>query len=354
MIRDETLPGNSVFPVGVWREDTVEPSELRAVLNAGHLAPSVHNTQPWRFVLTAGGIEVHADNNRRLCRIDPEGRELVISCGAAILNMRVASAAIGRVMRVETLPDAAEPSHLATLTFGARTGIRLADAKLAAAIEQRHAHRRSFGAGGVPGSIVAVLSEQAAREGARLVRLDERQQRGIARLTRVAEVTLSADPQYRREMRSWTTSRSMPSEGVPVTAFGTRAAGSSDGPPMRDFAISMPWLERAAEHYPSEEWFVIVTDEDDTLDWITAGQAVERVLLTATAAGLGASFMTQALEVAPIRTQLARYLGVVGAPQVIIRVGRATPTRAAARRPLDQVVTVGSGVATLLLKRQQR
>lgn len=328
---------------------SIDPREVRVVLNAGHLAPSVHNTQPWRFVLAEHGIEVHADDSRRLTVIDPVGRALVMSCGAAILNMRVQAAALGRLMRVEILPDAATPAHLATLSFGARTGIEFEEAKLAEAIDRRHTYRRGFGPGGVSGETLAALAAQASREGARLVRLDERRRRGAARLTRVAELALSADPAYRREIQRWTTVQSLPKEGVPLAAAGTRGT-SIDEPPLRDFAVSRPWLERVAEHYPHEEWLVIATLGDVRENWIAAGQALERVLLAATAAGLGASFMTQALEVSPIRAQLANYLELDDVPQVLIRVGPATPKPTTARRPLDQVVTVGPGVASLLLR----
>lgn len=341
----------TALPTQQWRADPVDPGELRAMLMAAHLAPSIHNTQPWRFVLTRVGIEVHADVSRQLMRIDPECRELIISCGAAILNMRVAAAELRRVVHVQLLPDAADPTHLATLTFGGRSRLPQPDAALAPAIGRRHTHRRRFGDAPIATQTLFAMAEQARREGVELLQVDERHRRTVARITRVANLTLAGDADYRSELREWTSARSHAVEGVPVTAFGTRP--EIGGPPLRDFTLAMPWLERVTQRFGNEEWFVVVTDEDDVPAWIAAGQGIERVLLTATAAGLGASFMSQAFEVPQLRVELKRCLALQGVPQILMRFGPATPRAFAGRRPLDQVVTVGNGTAALLLGRSE-
>lgn len=327
----------------------VEPRELRAVLAAAQRAPSVMNTQPWRFVLSSSGIEVHADGSRLLKRADPDGRELAISCGAAIFNMRVAAAAMRRVAHVQVLPDAADRNHLATVTFGLQDDEPLPNACMYEAIRRRHTHRGAFTPGGVPADVMQLLAEQAKREHVQLMRVDERQHRAVAHITRLANRLVAADPQYRRELRRWTTTRSRSVEGVPVTGFGTRDVLGD--PPLRDFGLLLPWLERAPEHFGLEEWVVIITDRDEPAAWLAAGQAMERVLLTATGAGLAASFMTQSIELPALRSELRRCLGVAGEIQLLLRVGPASALPAAGRRPLDQVVTVGTGVARLLLDR---
>jgi len=326
--------------------DIVGAAALRTVLVAATRAPSVHNTQPWRFTVTAKDVQLHADRRRQLAMIDPEGRELTISCGAALLNMRVAAAALGRPLHVEALPDVTDPLHLATARFGRREEAPLTDAALADAIERRHSHRRGFGPGRIPADVIAALQQQAEREGASLIHLDAHQQRAAARLTRVADAFFASDPAYRRELRHWVSSLSEAADGVSATAFGTQPARRG-GPPLRDFTLAMPWLERAPEFFADEDWFVVVTHDDERLAWLAAGQAVERVLLHATLAGLGASFMTQALEVPVIRAQLAVCAGTAGAVQVLLRVGPARPTAAAGRLPLEQVVTFGRDNAVL-------
>jgi hypothetical protein len=160
-------------------------------------------------------------------------------------------------------------------------------------------------------------------------------------------MTLASDPAYRRELRAWTSSRSRATEGVPVSGFGTQP--QFGGPPLRDYTVAMPWLKRAVQHFRDEEWLVLLTKGDDVENWIVTGQAVERVLLAATTAGLGASFMTQAFEVPALRADFARTLGTSKQPQLLLRLGPAAAVAAAGRRPLDQVVTVGNGAAHLLL-----
>jgi hypothetical protein len=346
------MPQSQMRSVDVSSTAPVEPSELRAVLAAGQLAPSVHNTQPWRFVLNSSGIEVHGDDRRLLKRIDSQGRELVISCGAAIFNIRVAAAAMGRALHVQLLPDFAQPMHLATLTFADKSPVQLPDAELYPAVSRRHSHRRSFDFRPVQEPIFAVLADQARREGVEAVWVDGLQRRTLSRLLRIANLALESDSEYRRELRGWTTAQSRPPEGVPATGFGTEPECGE--PPLRDFTAGMPWLGRMIQRFGPEGWLALSTRDDDARAWITAGQAVQRVLLEATQLGLAASFMTQSLEIPQLRTETQECLGVGGIPQVILRLGKANPTAATGRRPLDRTVVVGGGAAHLLLRRDDR
>jgi nitroreductase len=329
------------------RDAPLDPASLRLVLNAGVHAPSVHNTQPWQFVLTAEGIEVRADRSRQLHRLDPAGREMFISCGAAILNMRVRAAATGHPVRVSLLPDAGDPDHCATLIFKRFAPAPVDDAVLSAALGRRHTHRRSFRADPIGDATVAHLAAAAVRESAELVVVAPEDRDAVARLVRIASRVLDEDATYRLELRAWTTSASHPAQGVPGTAFGTRPTAS--GPPVRDFTVAMPWVQRAQQHFQDELWLVITTERDDPAGWIAAGQALERLWLTATAAGLAASFLNQVLEVPPLRRELRDYLGVVGYPQAVLRAGAANPSFGAGRRPLDEMVTVELGAAELFI-----
>ena len=67
-------------------------------------APSVHNTQPWRFRAGQYVIELYADQRRKL-RVDPAGREMLISCGAALFGLRLAVRSLGYLPVVKLLPD---------------------------------------------------------------------------------------------------------------------------------------------------------------------------------------------------------------------------------------------------------
>ncbi len=332
------------------RSGVIEPDELRRVLAAGALAPSVHNTQPWRFVLTSSGIEVHADGGRALNRQDPDHRELVISCGAAVMNMRVAAAAIGRRLVVDVLPDTATPSHLATLRFGAYQPAPLDEAKLYEAVARRHTYRRSFRTPrpDTPhDALIAELRAVAAAEGAEMAAVAEPQRRGVLHLVRSANRTLGQDVDYLRELRTWTRTQDWASDGVSVTAFGSMP--QIDDPPLRDFGLGHPWIGRSLERFLPEEWVVFATDADDVESWLRAGQAIERALLVMTLHGWAASFLTQPIEVASVREELRHHLELTGYPQVVLRIGTATPPPTAGRRPLEEVVTLGEGAAQLLV-----
>ncbi len=332
----------------------VDPSELRAVLAAAQHAPSLHNSQPWRFVLDRTGIEVHSDDNRWLRHTDPARRELIISCGAAILNMRVAAAAIRRQLVVRVAPDAADPSHLATLSFSGRHSHELADAALSHAIELRHTYRQGFANPPVPEADLEALRQAAIEE-----RVDAEWVRNslrpvLIRLATIATFVLDSDPDYRRELRRWTTARSGAAEGVPAPCFGTESL--TGDPPLRDFAAAMPWLARPRELFGPEAWLLLSTGADDREAWLRAGQAAERVLLRAVTRGLVGGFISQVFEVSGVRREIASHSAPGSVPQVVLRVGypRAVEGRtppAAGRRPLDDMVRAGRGVAELLLRR---
>jgi hypothetical protein len=92
--------------------------ELRFAVEQAVLAPSSHNTQPWQFRLDGDTVELYADRHRVLHVIDPQDRELVISCGAALLNIELAIAHLGRAHDVEVFPEPGDPDLLARVTLG--------------------------------------------------------------------------------------------------------------------------------------------------------------------------------------------------------------------------------------------
>ncbi|HEX7105510.1 MAG TPA: nitroreductase family protein [Acidothermaceae bacterium] len=337
------------------RPRPVDPSELRAVLAAAQRAPSLHNSQPWRFVLDRTGIEVHGDDGRWLRHTDPLRRELVMSCGAAILNMRVAAAAMRRRLVVRLTPDAADPAHLATLAFSGVHPDELPDAALLSAVERRRSYRQSFASRVVADPVLAALRQAAIDE-----RVDARWVVGalrplLTRLTTISMVVLDSDADYRRELRRWTTGRSNAPEGVPAPCFG--AESLTGDPPLRDFAAAMPWIGRPTEVFAPEAWLLLSTETDDCDAWLRTGQAAERVLLEATARGLAGGFISQGFELSAVRRETVRHIAPAGVPQLILRLGYPTPTDGrtppvAGRRPLDDMVRAGRGVAQLLLRRE--
>lgn len=313
----------------------------RAVLRAT-LAPSVHNTQPWRFVLRPDGLEVHADLSRRLTSLDPRGRQLVISCGCALFNARVALAAAGYDAVVERLPDGPQSDVLARLTLPTEVGDWVSIGSLDSAIDRRRTNRRGFADEGVPPAVVDELVFAAALEGAVLVVIDGREDRlATERLSHRADQIEHADPAYLAELRAWTTDDPRRPDGVwaGTVPYGGAGAESSDPLPPRDFDTrGMGWLP-SDTHSAADPCLLVLGDlDDDPAAWLRTGEALERVWLEITRRDFVASPMTQVVEVAETHQQLRAQLRLAMHPSVLLRVGRAPATPPTRRRPLADML----------------
>jgi nitroreductase len=334
----------------------MEEQTTRAIVESATRAPSIHNTQPWRFVTHADTIEVWTDPARGLKVLDPTGRGRHISCGAALLHARLAAAAAGYTASVTLLPDPGQPTHLADLQLqlaqpdesdraaGADGADRAAsaDSDLAAAIPARHTSREPFSDEPIAADTVRELRQAVAAEGAWLRIVDSPEDAtAVAVLLANADAVQAADPAYVEELRTWTqrgdTGDGIPSSAVPHTAPAERGSNYR----LRDFVADRePEASSSHEPPPVERPLIAVlgTTEDDVPAWIAAGQALGRLLLTATAHGVTASPLTQALEVPATRAGLASELGVIGHPQMLLRLGYGESGAPTPRRPVDDVL----------------
>jgi nitroreductase len=309
---------------------------VRACLAAAILAPSVHNSQPWLFRLRGGGVDVLADRRRRLDAIDPLGRELLISVGAAVLNLRVAVFGHGRLPILRIFPDQARPDLVAHVVPGPATLPDPTVRALVDAIPRRHTNRRPFSGLAVPGTVVDELAAAAAAEGATLAVADPVGRDAILALVATADGWQRAEAGYRDELTAWTVPPYGRPDGVPSQAFGPR--DRHEGVPLRDFGLTQPQLHRREATYEAHPTIVVIrTYGDDRHDWVRAGQALQRVLLTATVRGVATTPMTQALEIPEIR-QLLSDPGRHRYPQLILRLGYGRPAAASPRRPLADVL----------------
>jgi nitroreductase len=307
-------------------------AQITGFLRAATLAPSMHNTQPWRFLVRRDDqtIELYADPCRMLARSDSRGRAVHIACGAALFNLRAAVLAAGRQPVARLLPEPGRPLLLATVGFGARHRTGQADRELYAAIAARHTNRGPYSGRPVPPGVLAELVQAARLEGAELSLPGQTETHRLLRLAADADCDLLADPGYRAELARWTVGRRA-EDGIPGSAAGPRDPRGST--PVRDLATGhgYAWFE------DEPELAVLSTPGDTRTDWLRAGQALQRVLLTATQHGIAACPLTQALET-PDAWQVRDPVSGRGSPQLILRIGYGLPVPATPRRPVRDVV----------------
>jgi nitroreductase len=306
------------------------------VLEAAIAAPSMHNTQPWRFRVRrqAQAIDLRIDPGRTLKYGDPHGRAVHIACGAALYNMRLAAAVAGRQAAVQLLPDPGQPLLIATVRLAAAHRVQPGERDLHAAITRRRTNRRPFSGRPVPPGVLAALAEAASLEGAIWHLLDRDETARVLELVRDAERDQSADPAYRAELAQWAGGE-RDADGIPDSALGSR---SPDAPtPVRDFAPGRPGPRSYEWFEESPQLAVLSVHADGRRDWLRTGQALQRLLLTATDRGIAASPLTQPLETADAwlvrdpRTGIER-------PQMILRIGYGLPVPPTPRRPVADLL----------------
>jgi len=303
---------------------------LRVGADRAAQAPSVHNTQPWRFDLHQDRLELWLDRTRQLTAADPQGRELVMSVGAALLNARVGIASVHQACSVDRFPDPAQPDLAAVV----RPALADAEPGLAALdplVPLRRSNRSDY-AGAAPTEVVELLRAAAAAEDVVLHPFDESQQRALARLVHVARAVQECDEAYERELRIWTSRPARLHDGMRREPTGTARTGSA-AVPLRDFGAG-PVLGDDASGGPrgQESVLVLATRGDTPGHWLRAGEALERVLLEVVRLGWQAGLVTQPVEVPATRTDLAKMLPPGLEPQAVLRVGRAEPPHGIAPR----------------------
>jgi Nitroreductase len=305
---------------------------IRRLLAAAGQAPSVLNTQPWRFRVVRGEFAVlFADHDRRLPVLDPRGRSLHVSCGAALFNLRLALRVSGHRPLVWLLPDRdEEPAMLAAVRIAAPASPSARARALCAQIPLRRTNREPFSRRRVPAPVLAELREAAAREGANLVVLGRRGSAELLEHVAIAEEELARDHDYLAEINAWTIG-GRHFDGLPGVVLGPRP--ENDPAPIRDFGITRPAQPRpTAEFEPWPQLAVLTTQGDGPLDWLRAGQALQRVLLTASLFGVSVSFLNQPLDLRDMRGRTDPHHRR-GHAQMIMRIGYGPAVPRAPRRP---------------------
>ncbi len=320
--------------------------KLRFLLNYAVLAPSSHNSQPWLFRILDDAVELYADRTRALPVVDPEDRELIMSCGAALLHLRIALRHIGFEGVVEILPEPKKPDLLARVSFGRQMEASPEEHLLFQSIVKRRTNRMPFEARHVQETLLSELQTAVSKEGAWLHVIKEEDDRNkIADLVADADRIQMADNRFRRELASWIhPNRTASHDGMPayayVYAFGLSGLSSAFAPlVVRTFDIGKG---RAAKDRQlasgSPVLAVLGTNGDTSKDWLSAGQALARLLLRARAENVWSSFLNQPIEVAELRLRVHDMLGRPGFPQLILRMGYGPDVKPTPRRTPGEVL----------------
>ncbi|MEU4424787.1 nitroreductase family protein [Actinoplanes sp. NPDC024001] len=314
----------------------VPPSRrvLTGCVRSATTAPSLHNSQPWLFRIAGPTVEVYADPARRLPVVDPAGRELFLSLGAAVFTLRVAVHQAGYRTLVELLPDGPESTLAARVTATQPAPVDPAIEALAEAIPHRHTNRGPFAQVPVRPEAFGRLRQAARAEDAVLRMTDPASRDAILEMARTADGWLRQRPGYEQELRRWSGGK-VRHDGVPTWAAGPWDA--LQAVPIRDFAQFSPQPRPREPFEPHPTILVLATEDDTRLDWLRAGQALQRVLLTATWLGLATTPISQPVEVPAVRRLLA------GSPpgtsaQMVLRAGYGRFAGRTPRRPLSEVM----------------
>ncbi|MFF7645245.1 Acg family FMN-binding oxidoreductase [Streptomyces canus] len=315
----------------------LDAATVESLLAAAVAAPSIHNTQPWRFRLDPDSqvLEVHSASERTLPLTDPVHRAQYLSVGAAVFNLRLAAVHLGMRPEVRLLPDPHHRGLLAAvrLTGPLGTDGQQSDPGLYEAIARRHTSRMPFTGRPVPEPIVAEMMTAAHAAGARLHVPDIADTRRLLRLTAAAEARNQAHPDRTAETRTWITAPGADTPyGIPVTALGPPDAATRL--PMRDFTGALPALRLPALWFERHVQLALLwTPNDRREDWLRAGQALQYVLLTATAHGLRTSLLHQAMEWPDLRAATALPRHKRCHPHMLIRFGYGPDAAGTPRAP---------------------
>lgn len=316
--------------------------QLHFLVGYAILAPSSHNTQPWLFEIEGNEVLLRADSARAMTALDPDGRELMMSCGAALQHLILAIHAFGYAAIVQVLHDPTQPDLLARVRLSTPRETTPDDELLFRFIKERHTHRGHFAARDLPPVLMNALQQEAQQEGASLTLIrNPEQQQALITLIKAGENIQNMDAAVRRDVADWIAPSGHRTDGIPANAMGIGNLMSHFAPLVRRAFDQGPALaEKEGELADNAPVLAVLsTPEEGPPAWIAAGRALGRVLLRARAEGVYASFFSQPIQVDEAWNQLRFIVGESQFPQLVFRLGYAEPVPATPRRPVDEVAT---------------
>ncbi|PBC40081.1 hypothetical protein CJ179_33900 [Rhodococcus sp. ACS1] len=321
--------------------DSTLPDEnvIRIAVDLACRAPSVHNSQPWQWTYADGQLDLYTERGRLLASADPSGRQLVISCGAALNHLQTAMTGLRWSADIQRTPDGPHSAHLATIRFrhGARPQSHEFD--LLAAIRHRYSDRRPFGPVSVKTPMPATLPDMVRSRGVHLTVLGQDARPALAKATEMTAAARKYDSAYQAELHWWA-GHSLRQGGIPVDSLAT--AQNRDRVDIgRRFPAGRD--NDSAAEIDRSTVLVLSTDTDGRDAWLRAGEALSSVLLEATVGGLATCPLTHMTELHQSREMIRELLPARGFPQTLIRIGtteKKVPPRQTPRRPLESVFSI--------------
>jgi hypothetical protein len=304
------------------------------------LAPSGHNTQPWRFTPQDSGVRIRPDLSRRTSVVDPDDHHLFVSLGCAAENFLIAAAANGRPGVMEFCND---PEERINIDLG--HGLASPEALYPAIVESQST-RSTYDGRMIPGAALKLLEAYARVEGVSLILLTELSKREavLETVIRGNDAQMS-DRAFIGELRDWI--RFNPSQAL-MTADGlyTRCSGQPTMPTWIGKRAFSHFFNKQAEDAKYAQQIrsssfvaVLIGDKADKDHWVKVGRSFQRLALRATALGIRHALINQTVEVPSVRAEFARWLGLGDArPDLVVRFGYAKPLPMSLRRPVGQVI----------------
>jgi hypothetical protein len=318
---------------------------LATAVEAAGRAPSIHNTQPWRWRVTSQALELFTEPARQLPVTDADRRMATISCGAALHHARIALAAEGHQTHVDLLPDSDATDLLARIAVVGEQPVTAAAMRLLQAAEIRHTDRRPTVTEPATAAQIEYLRQVANAEGVHLHRLTDEQLTELTIDVSRAEDIAAADPQLRAETAHWVGGARRDGAGLPDTVIPSRRPQTDIG--ERDFGTTGT-LPIGDDHSKAATYVILFGDDDDQAAWLRAGQALSAVWLRATDLGLAVLPFSQVVEIEATRARLRRMLSGLGHPYLLLRLGARDQQQALAphtpRLPFDQIAEIDPDV----------
>ena len=326
------------------RDTMVSTEVIKNAVQLACRAPSLHNSQPWHWVVEGSTVHLHRDKDRSLRSTDHSGREALLGCGAVLDHFRVAMAAAGWTANVDRFPNPNNHLHLASIDFSPMELVTDGHRRRADAVLTRRTDRLPFS--GLPNwpSVESQLRGAVTSDAVRLDVIADELRPELAQASQLTESLRLYDSYYHAEL-DWWTGHFETREGIPRSSLVS--ASESDRVDVgRNFPVAAAGDRRIGVGHDHSTILVLSTYDDERLSVLQCGEMLSAVLLEATMAGLATCTLTHITELEASRHIVATLIEQTTTPQVLVRVGLVSeldglppPTP---RRPMSEVFEVRS------------